>query len=257
MKRISGLEVPTPGLSEYRDQERDAATWGGFGSHGGKSDAKRELADALAGIQHGLCGYCEIELHPRDREIEHVIPRSDRARGGTERALDHTNMIACCRGNASKLHHPDIRGDATRFRPPPRAHQSCGHAKGDTSDPDVLDPRTVPTLPSLFRVLGDGEITADEAACQSEGVDPACVARTIEILGLNVPRLREARASRRRDLELDWAGYDGDQSKIRAAARRELLPDDAGKLPGFFTTTRSFFGPLAEVILEAADGAWV
>lgn len=101
MKRINALAVPTPGLSEYRDQERGTATWEGFGSHRGSSDAKRELAEALASTQRGLCGYCEIDLHPRDREIEHVIPRSDTARGGMERTLDHTNMIACCRGNAS------------------------------------------------------------------------------------------------------------------------------------------------------------
>ena len=257
MKRINPLEAATPGLSDYCDQESDAATWEGFGSHRGSSGAKRALADALASIQHGLCGYCEISLHPRDREVEHVIPRSDRARGGTERALDHTNMIACCKGNASMPHHPDIRGDSTRFRLPPRLHRSCGHAKGDTSAPGFLDPRTVPASPSLFRVLGDGEIMADPAACRSEGVDPARAARTIEILGLNVARLRDARAAHRRALELDWASYHGDQSKIRAAARRELLPDEAGKLPGFFTTTRSFFGPLAEAVLAAADEAWV
>ena len=112
-------------------------------------------------------------------------------------------------------------------------------------------------MPSLFRVLGDGEITADLTACRSQGVDPARVTRTIETLGLNVPRLRDARAAHRRDLELDWTVYDGDQNKIIAAARRELLPDDAGRLPAFFTTTRSFFGPLAEAVLEAADEAWV
>ena len=257
MKRISALATAPPGLSEYRDQERCAATWEGFGSHRGSTDAKRQLAEALAGIQHGLCGYCEIRLHPRDRVIEHVIPRSDLARGGSERELDHTNMIASCRGGASEPHHPDIRADAARFRRPPRMHQSCDHAKGDTSDPSFLDPRTIPALPSLFRVLVDGEIAADAVACRSEGVDPARVARTIEILGLNVPRLREARAARRRDLEQDWTVYDGDPGKIRAAARRELLPDEDGRLAGFFTTARSFFGTVGEAILGAADEVWV
>ena len=133
MKRIRALEEPTPGLVEYREEEGDSATWEGFGSHRGSTDAKRELAEGLANVQHGLCGYCEINLHPRDREIEHVIPRSDTERGGAERALDHTNMIACCRGNASEPHHPDLRGDPARFLRPVNAHRSCGQAKGDQS----------------------------------------------------------------------------------------------------------------------------
>ena len=257
MKRIRALEGPTPGLSEYTEQEQDSATWEGFGSHRGSSDAKRELAQALADIQHGLCGYCEITLHWRDREIEHVIPRSDTVRGGAERALDYTNVIACCRGSAAVLRHPDLSEDTTRFRSPVRAHRSCGHAKGETSESAFLDPRTVPALPSLVRVLVDGEVAPDIDACRSMAMDAASVARTIAILGLNVPRLREARAARWRDLQKDWDLYDGDRSKIRAAARRELLPDESGALPGFFTTTRSFFGPLAEAILKEPNKPWV
>lgn len=257
MKRIRALEEPTPGLSEYTTLEQEAATWEGFGSHRGTSDAKRELAEALADIQLGLCGYCEINLLPQDREIEHVVPRSDTARGGAQRALDCTNLIACCRGNAGMLGHPDNSGDSSRFRSPIRAHRSCGHAKGDTSDPAFLDPREVPALPSLFRVTIEGEITADIDACWSNRVGPARVERTIEILGLNVPRLREARAARWRDLQAEWDLYDDDWRKIRAAASRELLPGGSHKLPRFFTTTRSFFGALAEEILKNARGSWV
>lgn len=257
MKRIRALEEPTPGLSEYRTQEQEAATWEGFGSHRGASDAKRELADALADIQHGLCGYCEITLHPRDREIEHVIARSDTARGGAGKALDHTNMIACCRGNAGMPAHPDIAQDASRFQLPIRAHRSCGHAKGDASEAEFLDPRTVPALPSLVQVFVDGEIAPDLVACRSTAVDPARVARTIELLGLNVPRLREARAARWQDLQADFDLYDGDRRKITAAARRELLPDEFGDLPRFFTTTRGFFGPLAEAILKEPERPWI
>ena len=80
--------------------------------------------------------------------------------------------------------------------------------------------------------------------------------RTIQILGLNVPRLRGARAARWRHLQDDWYSYDDDPAKIRAAAKRELLPDESGKLPAFFTTTRSFFEPLAEAILDEAGLSW-
>ena len=256
MKRIRALEEPTPGLVEYQEEELESATWEGFGSHRGSSEAKRELAEALVAVQHGLCGYCEIGLHPRDREIEHVIPRSDTARGGVARVLDHTNMIACCRGNAAEPHHPDIRDEPSRFRPPVRKHRSCGHAKEDKSDADFLDPRAVPALPSLVRVFGDGEIAPDKLACMATGVDAARVERTIKTLGLNVPRLKEGRAARWRALEEDLHHYGEDRTKIRAAARRELAPGELGRLPAFFTTTRSFFGQLAEAILEP-DRRWV
>lgn len=256
MKRIRGLEAPPQGLAEYRDQEGDAATWDGFGSHRGSSDAKRELAQALADIQHGLCGYCENALHPRDREIEHVVPKSYPARG-TALALDHTNLIACCRGGASEPHAAELRSDPSRFLPPVRANRSCGQAKGDALIDDCLDPRSLPTLPSLFRVQIDGEVAPDGTACRSLGVDAARVEVTIRTLGLNVPRLRAARAAHWRALLYDWDHYDGDHTKIRAAATRELLPDQSGALPHFFTTTRSFFGPLAEQVLDEPDLSWV
>ena len=257
MKRIRALEEPTPGLVEYREEEGDSATWEGLGSHGGTSGAKRELAEALAKVQHGLCGYCEISLHPRDREIEHVIPRSDTERGGANGALDHTNMMACCKGSASELHHPDLRDDPARFRRPIGVHRSCGQAKGDQSDANFLDPRDLPALPSLVRVSSLGEIAANRDACTALSVDVARVERTIRTLGLNVRRLRDARAARWRDLQDDWHSYDDDPAKIRAAAKRELLPDESGKLPAFFTTTRSFFDLWAETILDEADLSWV
>ncbi len=257
MKRIRALEEPTPGLAEYKECDGESATWQGFGSHRGSSAAKRELAQALADVQHGLCAYCEIGLHARDQEIEHVIPRSDTARGGAERALDHINMIACCAGGTREPHHPDIREDTSRFRRPVRAHRSCGQAKGDTSDGRFLDPRNLPALPPVFQVSGDGEIAADPAACAAVGLDAAQVERTISVLGLNVPRLRGARADRWRALEDDWHEYGGDLRTIRAAARRELLPGESGKLPDFFTTARSFYGSVAEAILDEPNRSWV
>ena len=257
MKRIRALEEPTPGLAEYKECDGECATWEGFGSYRGSSDAKRELAQALADTQHGLCGYCEIGLHLRDQEIEHVIPRSDTAHGGAESVLDHTNMIACCRGGTSEPRHSDIREDPSRFRRPVKAHRSCGQAKGDASDVRFLDPRKLPALPSVVRVSVDGVIAPDATACAAVGLDEARVQRSIEVLGLNVPRLRDARADRRRALEDDWHEYGGDLQKIRAAARRELLPGESGKLPDFFTTARSFYGSVAEAILDEPSRSWV
>jgi len=53
-----------------------------------------------------------------------------------------------------------------------------------------------------------------------------------------------------------WASL-GQQSEMIAFARSVLLPDVNGRLDRFFTTTRSFFGPLGEQILAAGSQAWI
>lgn len=60
MKRIWVLDGPTPGLADYLEGDGHQANWDGFGSHHGGA-AKRELTESLCSIQHGLCGYCEID----------------------------------------------------------------------------------------------------------------------------------------------------------------------------------------------------
>ena len=44
---------------------------------------------------------------------------------------------------------------------------------------------------------------------------------------------------------------------MNAAARVELLPDGEKDLLKFFTTTRSYFGPLAERVLEQQPQEWI
>lgn len=256
MKRIRKLSNPTAGLDTYLKCEGAKASWEGFrdhkagGSHG-------ELAETLAELQHNLCGYCEIDLTELDRQIEHVVPRSD-PQNGTARALDPTNLIACCTGGTSKnLFGPDAGGDEERFLPPPKRNASCGQAKGDTTDADFIDPRTLPALPSLIRVNLDGRMEADTEACEASGIPAARVAKTIEILGLNVERLRLAREKRWNALNENWESHHDDRKVMAAAARGELLPDNGGDMPKFFTTSRCYFAQLSECILGALPQAWI
>ncbi len=257
MKRIHALLELTDGLAEYLAEEGASATWAGFGSHRGSSDTKRKLTDVLTELQHGLCGYCEIDLRPMDRQVEHVVPQTDDRESGRRLALVVSNMIACCTGNAPHSYVLDIRGDPSRYLRPLRKHLSCGQSKGATSDPDFLDPRSLPELPSLLRVLDNGEIEPDPDACDGNGIDTRCVWRTIEILGLNVPRLVHARARHWRGLQEGWGDHVGDSAVFREGARGELLPDASGALPPFFTTARSYFGAVAEEILGDPPRSWI
>ena len=249
MKRIRALDGPTPGLVDYVDCEGEQADWDGFRSHQAGA-AYREVIEALRSIQHGLCGYCEIDITAQDRQIEHVIPRSDRP-NGLARALDPTNMIACCKGGTWST------ADDARWRPPAKRNRSCGEAKGDLVDPRFVDPRILPALPSLVVVRFDGRIVADESACASADVDAGRVNGTIDILGLNVERLRLAREKRWRALSESWRDHFHDSQVMQEAARLELSPGDDDRLPRFFTTSRSYFGPVAEAILAEAPQAWI
>ena len=249
MKRIRALDGPTPGLLDYLDCEGEHANWDGFRSHQAGA-AYREIADTLQHVQHGLCGYCEIDVTERDSQIEHVIPRSDPEQG-MARALDPTNLMVCCKGGTSKTQ------DDARWRAPARRNLSCGQAKEDSVDPDFVDPRTLPALPSLTRVRFNGEIVADEEACANAAIDADRINRTIEILGLNVARLRLAREKRWNALSDNWREHLGDPQAMREAARMELSPEEDACLPRFFTTSRSYFAPVSEDILAEAPQAWV
>jgi len=247
MKRIRPLDGPTPGLARYLAHAGANATWERFRRN---QDRRHELYEALTDLQHGLCGYCEIDLREDDRQVEHVIARNQ-PQEGAARALDPANLILCCLGGTKET------SDNRRFLPTTPASLSCGQAKDNSADPDFIDPRTLPALPSLTRVRYDGRIEADRDACEKTGFSVDAVNKTIEILGLNVGRLRLARRERWRALDDNWQEHLGDLEIIEAASRMELLPQPNGRLLEFFTTSRSYFSPLGENILAERPADWI
>ncbi|OOV35153.1 hypothetical protein BV61_01345 [Candidatus Synechococcus spongiarum LMB bulk15M] len=99
-----------------------------------------------------------------------------------------------------------------------------------------------------------GQISADAEACKDASIDVSKVEETIRILGLNVDRLKVARREHWRAL----SKYLANSEDIREAARRELLPEEGShRLKKFFSTTRSYFGPVAEEILAETPQEWI
>ena len=248
MKRILTLPYCPQGLADYLADGGDPENWDRF--RDASRDAYRELRGALAKIQHGLCAYCESSLPDYGAQVEHVIPKNAQT-GEPARALDYTNLIACCSGIAQSV------TGAGRREP----GESCGQAKGETNAADFIDPRILPALPGLLRVLlDDGEITPDEPACLVAGFSARSIGRTIAILGLNAPRLKRERLSRINDLyevaERHLGNLDAPEF-IENWARRELLPDSHGVLPDFFTTRRAYFAPGSEPILAEPPQGWI
>ena len=250
MKRIQRLSAPTAGLIAYLQEESEQArSWKGFKSHEAGASYK-ELIETLVAIQHGLCGYCEIEIKERDRQVEHVMPQSDPVEGA-KRTLDQTNMIACCKGGTL---HTD---DNERRLEPVKHNRSCGQAKGNIVDDNFIDPRTLPALPSLLHVNFDGQIEADKDSCDACGIAADKVQKTIDILGLNAERLRLARESRWKALSENWENHFDDDAVMQAAARSELLPGEDGCLEKYFTTNRAYFSPISEEILGEDPRIWI
>ena len=242
------MQGAVPGLSDYRRRAGDGATWRGYRRGLVGQRRYRQLVESLADLQHGLCGYCEIDLREGDRQVEHVVPISDADRGPAL-ALDATNLIACCLGGASD--DPEVRQDHERF-----SGESCGLAKRDKTVPECVDPRNLPELPSLTRVRPDGRIEADASACQAAERSARDVEKTIEILGLNVLRLRRARRDYRNNLMQMVPRYQGDSNATRIWVRNRLLPQN-GSMRKFFTTSRSYFGEFGERILAEEPRDWV
>ncbi len=245
MKVIRELSAPTSGLSEYLDCVGDIPNWVGFRSHNSGA-AYRELREALTQNQHGLCAYCEIEIKEGRRQVEHVVPQSDE-KSGEMKALDIVNMVACCLGGTGL-------DEDTR-----RVETSCGQAKGNQNEENFVDPRALPAIPSLVRVLDNGLIEADENACLTAGFAPDRVTRTIEILNLNVERLRSAREKWWNDLQEESGHIDGldDPGRRNAWMRSVLTPDEDGRLEPFFTTSRCYFGGPGECVLRQRPQAWI
>ena len=250
MKPVRALDGPPAGLASYLATS-DQPDWVEFRSHEAGA-SYRELIDALTVRQHGLCAYCEIDLLGSDRQVEHFAPRN----GTAERDLDVGNLVAACRGGSSASFAPDgPRPNEVRFLPPARRNISCGQAKGNRSPGWLIDPRHLPTAP-VFIVLVDGRLEADADACASSGLSLEHLTRTIETLGLNVRRLREARRQFT-DALIDRVAAIGDEDTKRRWIRALLSPNAEGNLRRFFSTSRSYFGPLAERALETMSETWV
>jgi len=261
MKRIAGLHAPSAGLARFHSDQNISKTWDEFGSFEA-GIAKRELTAELTARQHGLCAYCEIDLVPNDTSVEHFVPQSDPVRGATL-ACDHRNLMVVCRGGSNPLFGPDsLRPDPARFLPSAQNSRSCDAAKGNRSATEFLDPRALPAQPPLVQVNDDGRLEVDVTACGQVGVPETAVADHIRRLGLNVGRLRNLRAAVRAELTkafLEFAALPPQQTDehLIAMAESRLLPDPVGILAPFFTTTRSFFGPVAETTLSRPPQAWI
>ena len=213
-----------------------------------KRKIRNSIWETLVSDQKGLCAYCEIDLHPQDRCVEHFIPRHQSI-PENNCDLDWQNMLANCKGGMENVDISENENERRISKPPNRV-ACCSNSKGGyIPDDKLLNPLELPTL-RLFRFSSlDGEIRPDETACEKAGIPIEYVQFTIQKLGLNVQRLKNERVSIIGEIteELDERD-DGIINPIllKKQIASERFGNGKHDWPAFFTTIRWILGEGAE-----------
>lgn len=205
-----------------------------------KNRAFEKVRDTLASDQKGLCAYCEMELHEKNRSVEHFIPRHQSTKENNH-DLDWQNMLAICLPPGGMkdddLKNPQLLKDSP----------CCGKKKDrDIPDSRLLNPLNLPTL-RLFKFSSkDGEIRPDEIACLKSGIPIENVKFTIDILELNVQRLKDQRIAVIDEIEKELDDETIDINDLEEKVAAEYFGNGTENWPRFFTTIRWFLGAGAE-----------
>ncbi|MEA5618018.1 retron system putative HNH endonuclease [Cronbergia sp. UHCC 0137] len=202
-------------------------------------DTFNAVRNTLSSDQKGLCAYCEMSLHQTNRSVDHFIPRGQ-STPEKNYDLDWQNMLAIC------LPPGGLNDDDLQNLQLPHNSPCCGKKKDNISDGQLLNPLELPTLRLFEFSSKDGEIRPDKNACMLVGIPVESAQFTIEILGLNVPRLKDQRLVVIEEItkELDDETIDINDLEEKLAA--EYFGDDTTNWPRFFTTIRWILGAGAE-----------
>lgn len=135
-----------------------------YGDLSGK--IKKDVKQVLMKEQGWICCYCERRLIDSDSHIEHLKPQSS----DDVDPLDFMNMTCSCQNRIEK-------GE-------PR---HCGNLKEDWYEGSLFITPFDETCEDRFEYTGDGRIKPANDADKAAG-------KTIEKLGLDIPKLRKLRA---------------------------------------------------------------
>ena len=242
MKNV--LKSPEPEkLKNYR--ERFSSQFKRWKNLKRNKEILNAIRDTLVSDQKGLCAYCEINLHERDRSVEHFIP-CHTSTSEKNHDLDWLNMMAICQGGLQNVEIPG-EDDSIRNSRPPNNFPCCGAAKhGFIPDGRLLNPLNLPTL-RLFKFSSkDGEIRPDEDACEKFGIPIENVQFTINNLELNVQRLKDQRLVVIDEINKELDDETIDINDLEEEIAAEYFGDGTDNWHPFFTTIRWVLGAGAE-----------
>lgn len=169
-----------------------------------KTDVKKTIIDSLLDEQYYICCYCESELKEDDCHIEHVIPRH--VEGVYD--LDYSNLACSC----VKCFERKIP-------------MHCGHAKNNA---------LISVTPydegceNRFFYRADGYIYAKD--------DDEDAKNTINILNLNIPKLKDLRAK----VLSVYINYSEDDHSVKSIMEEDMKPIN-GKLPPYVSMIEYYY----------------
>jgi uncharacterized protein (TIGR02646 family) len=166
---------------------------------------KRELHQSLLNEQGKICCYCQSRIDLDSSHIEHLKPQSLYR----DESLTYQNLLASC------------QGEDTASRKP--VH--CGHKR--QNEPLSVTPLDT-DCEQFFVYTEDGQIFDSPNSTKS-------VAKTIDLLGLNIPKLQRMRKSAIANLELETLTPEDKQLLIEFYSRS----DEVGDFQEFCTTILS------------------
>jgi len=172
---------------------------------------KQVVKAALMQEQGHLCCYCERRLSDNDSHIEHFKPQKDPAVD----PLDFTNLLCSCQKD---LAHGEPR--------------HCGNSKG-SYDANLLVSPLDSTCEARFMFTADGYI---QAAIETDAI----AQKTIDVLQLDIPKLRALRGS----AIAPFLTLDLTDEELRLFVKGYLAKDASGQYGEFWTTIRALFGGL-------------
>lgn len=175
-----------------------------------RGDEKTAVHEALIREQGSLCCYCEQTLDPDDSHIEHFQPQSD----PKVDPLDFENMLCSCQNQIKK-----------------GVPRHCGNLKENWFDSNLLISPLDPNCETAFKFTADGHIQPRKEQ------DQAAVT-TISKLGLNIPKLREAR---KKAIE-PFLEPSLSEEELKEFITGYLLPSPSGEFSEFWSSIQYLFG---------------
>ncbi len=238
MKRV--LKSPEPSeLKNYNERSNQKMQSSPRFTKWKDVKSNRETYDAIRNTllsdQKGLCAYCEMSLHEKNRSVEHFIP-CNKSTKENNHDLDWSNMLAVCLSPGGLMEVDAEQAKLLKDSP------CCGKKK-DNFVPDrrLLNPLKLPLL-RLFRFNSeDGSIEPDNIACQQVGIPLENLEFTIEMLNLNVTRLKEQRLAVIEEITETLNELDNgiiDPIDLDKQVAEIYFGDGTKNWPRFFTTIR-------------------
>ncbi|MCO7625874.1 TIGR02646 family protein [Pseudomonas fluorescens] len=235
-RRYAGYHLDKSHENPPLTSEDATNRWGGF-------DHKQEVMGFLLSEQYSLC--CYSELRADEHELGYHIEHVENKRQNPQRTFDCTNLAASALRTGDKA--PLLKN---LLEDEQAGVVFGGHAPGKQKSVDMrlfVSPHQ-PDCRRFFTYLSDGRVVPADGL---EKRDEDRAQYTIDLLNLNSPFLLIERRRWWDELDEIFIDHVEQEMDLECLIGINLIPCN-DKLYPFFSLTRSFFGRIAEDVIQKA-----